>query len=56
MRKSEILISMVAGENSINPGLWMEDKKFGAKDKKLMKDKLEFRIVKDKHEKGGNKN
>ena len=56
MSKGEILISMVAGETCINPGLLMEDKKFVAQAKKLIKNKLEFIVVKNKLVKWCNNN
>jgi hypothetical protein len=56
MSKGEMLISMVASETCINPGLLMEDKKFVAQAKKLIKNKLEFIVVKNKLVKWCNNN
>ena len=51
-----MLISMVAAETCINAGLLMEDKKFVAQAKKLIKNKLEFIVIKDKLVKWCNNN
>ena len=56
MNKGEILISMIASETCINPALLMDDKKFVAQAKKLIKKKLEFIIIKDKLVKWCNNN
>ena len=56
MSKGEMLIRLVSGETCINPALLMEDKKFVAQAKKLIKNKLEFMVVKDKLVKWCNNN
>lgn len=56
MSKGEILIRLVSSETCINPSLLMEDKKFVAQAKKLIKNKLEFMVVKDKLVKWCNNN
>ena len=48
MSKGEKLILLVSGEVSISPGLLMEDKNFVKQAKKLISQKLNFDIVKDK--------
>jgi hypothetical protein len=56
MSKGEILISMVAGEALIDPNTLMSNKKFVSYAKKLIKDKMDFIVIKDKLVKWCNNN
>ena len=56
MSKGEILISMVAGETLIDPNTLMSNKKFVSYAKKLIKDKIDFIVIKDKLVKWCNNN